>query len=198
MRFNARVRAKRPNIRVTDARTPLVGAIATIATISAFGFLPPVPAFECVALGAFAAAVTVFDVSRFRIPDALNAAGVLAGVAAATAHVPGSSAASAAMFAVARASCAALTALVVRVGYRKARGREGLGLGDVKLAAVAGAWLDPFSALMAVEVAAVSAIFVALACARFRPARLSPSMKIPFGAYFAPAIWLTWVAARWA
>ncbi len=46
--------------------------------------------------------------------------------------------------------------------YRRLRGREGIGLGDVKLAGVAGAWLDWQSIPIAVEIAALAALAVCL------------------------------------
>ena len=43
-------------------------------------------------------------------------------------------------------------------GYRRWRGRDGLGLGDVKLAAVAGSWLGLATVFAVVELAALSAL----------------------------------------
>ena len=44
------------------------------------------------------------------------------------------------------------------IGYRRWRGRDGLGLGDVKLAAVAGAWLGFVTIFAVIELAALSAL----------------------------------------
>ena len=44
------------------------------------------------------------------------------------------------------------------IGYRWWRGRDGLGLGDIKLAAVAGAWLSFVTVFAAVELATLSAL----------------------------------------
>ena len=44
------------------------------------------------------------------------------------------------------------------IGYRRWRGRDGLGLGDVKLAAVAGAWLSFVTIFAVVELATLSAL----------------------------------------
>ena len=70
-----------------------------------------------------------------------------------------------------------------RAGYRRLRGIEGMGLGDVKLAAVAGVWLDWADLPIAVDIAALSALAVALV-SRLARRRLDPRAKLPFGAYF--------------
>src|SRR5262245_1993279 len=86
-------------------------------------------------------AIAVSDARRFIIPDQLSAAAfVLALISAAWFDVepfPGMLWAS-----LLRAVVAAVPFLVLMVAYEWVRGRRGLGLGDVKLAAVAGAWLD--------------------------------------------------------
>ena len=71
-----------------------------------------------------------------------------------------------------------------------------MGLGDVKLAAVAGVWLDWASLPLVVEVAAVSALAAAL-YARLRGAGFDLSARLPFGAFFAPAIWICWLLTAW-
>ena len=55
-----------------------------------------------------------------------------------------------------------------RAGYRSLRGREGMGLGDVKLAAVAGVWLDWTDLPIAVDIAALSALASVLLQSRGR------------------------------
>ena len=57
-----------------------------------------------------------------------------------------------------RALIIALPLLGLMAGYRALRGRDGLGLGDVKLAAVAGAWLGLPVLFAAIELAALAAI----------------------------------------
>jgi leader peptidase (prepilin peptidase)/N-methyltransferase len=73
------------------------------------------------------------------------------------------------------------------------RGREGLGWGDVKLAGVAGVWLDLVMLPIAIEIAALGAIAVYLwrQYSRSRPLRLES--RLPFGAFLAPSIWLGWL-----
>jgi len=62
-------------------------------------------------------------------------------------------------------------------------------LGDVKLAGVAGAWLDWLTIPIAVEIAAVAA----LAAYVMRGRSVDPMTRLPFGLFFAPGIWLGWL-----
>jgi leader peptidase (prepilin peptidase)/N-methyltransferase len=81
--------------------------------------------------------------------------------------------------------------------YRRWRGRDGLGLGDVKLAAVCGAWLDLATVAAVIELAALLAIgaYVANAALRRRPLR--GTAFLPFGLFLAPAVWIGWLGETW-
>jgi leader peptidase (prepilin peptidase)/N-methyltransferase len=70
----------------------------------------------------------------------------------------------------------------------------GLGPGDVKLAAVAGAWLDWFTIVAVVEVAALAALatYFVWRYALRRP--IAATTPLPFGLFLAPAIWAGWLA----
>lgn len=87
----------------------------------------------------------------------------------------------------------ALMFLALREIHLRWRGREGLGLGDVKLAGVAGAWLDWPTIPLAIEVAAVAALgaYVLGRLTAGRP--ISATNRVPFGLFLAPAIWLGWL-----
>ncbi len=82
---------------------------------------------------------------------------------------------------------------LVRAGYYALRGREGLGLGDVKLAAAARAWVGWQMLSLVLPMAATAALGPVLIAGLLRRAPLSGSAKIPFGAFLAPAIWVVWV-----
>jgi leader peptidase (prepilin peptidase)/N-methyltransferase len=71
-----------------------------------------------------------------------------------------------------------------------------MGFGDVKLAAVAGVWLDWGDLPAAVDIAALSALASAL-LGRLRGNEWGLAAKLPFGAFFAPAIWVCWLLAAW-
>lgn len=133
-------------------------------------------------LGATLVAIVVIDVRTYRIPDWLSLPLVAAGLAWSalnrpdwTAHLVGA--------AVGYASLAAFGAL-----YYRLRGREGLGLGDAKLFAAAGAWLGWQSLPTVLAVSAVSGLVFALATSRRRPAA-----PIAFGPWLALGIWLGWL-----
>jgi leader peptidase (prepilin peptidase)/N-methyltransferase len=76
--------------------------------------------------------------------------------------------------------------------YRLVRRRSGLGLGDAKLLAAAGAWLGWPALPGLVAAAAVAALAVALTRAAFGE-RLAAATRIAFGPYLALALWLFWL-----
>jgi leader peptidase (prepilin peptidase)/N-methyltransferase len=136
--------------------------------------------------------IAFVDARRFFIPDELVLASLVLGLVHAA--VAGSYEIGVALpMAALRGAAMALVFLAVRVGYRKLRGREGMGWGDVKLAAVAGVWLDWTTLPLAVEVAALAGIsfYVVRQYVLRRP--LSLAGRLPFGLFLAPAIWLCWL-----
>jgi leader peptidase (prepilin peptidase)/N-methyltransferase len=83
--------------------------------------------------------------------------------------------------------------LALRAVYHRLRGREGIGLGDIKLAGVAGAWLAWATIPVAVEIAALAALAVYV-MRQFAGGRVvSATARLPFGLFLAPAIWLGWL-----
>ena len=76
--------------------------------------------------------------------------------------------------------------------YRKLRGREGLGLGDAKLLAGAGAWLTWQALPSVVALAALTALATALAQS-FARQSIRAGERLPFGPHLAAAIWLVWL-----
>jgi leader peptidase (prepilin peptidase)/N-methyltransferase len=148
-----------------------------------------------VALFAIAAAIAYIDWRRQIIPDSLNIAALALGEIAALAgdaEAPVAAAADAAV----RGLVTAAVFLLFREIYQRLRGREGLGLGDVKLAAAAGAWLDWSVIPIAVALAAFSGLLAAVAAAAARRRLPEPLTRLPFGAFFAPSIWLVWTWTR--
>jgi leader peptidase (prepilin peptidase)/N-methyltransferase len=171
----------------------LIGGIGLVAVWASFAAAPGGNGAAGAALAALALAIAVVDRRALIIPDSLNALAFAAGVAAAALAAP-EEAGGAILRAFLRAAVMFGAFLAFRAAYRRLRGFEGLGLGDVKLAAVAGVWLDWSDLPIAVEVAALAALAAAL-LGRLGAKDLDLHAKLPFGAFFAPAIWLCWFLA---
>lgn len=144
------------------------------------------------ALALIALAIAVIDARLFVIPDELTAAGFVLALVNAAVTSPFARW-EAVGLALVRGAVLALLFYGLRAGYRRLRGREGIGLGDVKLAGLAGAWLSLVAIPIAVEIAALAAI--AVFCVRHYAAGkpLDTALKFPFGLFFAPAIWVGWL-----
>ena len=97
------------------------------------------------------------------------------------------------IWAMGRAAATALFFLLLMFGYRRWRYRDGLGLGDVKLAAVAGAWLGWVTILAVVELATLSALGAYVLSGYIRKRPMKATAFLPFGAFLAPAIWIGWL-----
>ena len=147
------------------------------------------------ALAALAAMIAYVDLRRFIIPDAVSVAAFAVGLAAVCLASDGSYGPAVAR-ALLRAGVTSGVFFAFRAGYRAFRGREGMGLGDVKLAGVAGVWLGWSDLPIAVEIAAVCALASVMG-ARLFGRNFGPADKLPFGFFFAPAIWICWFWATW-
>lgn len=173
----------------------LIGAVGAGAVLASIAAAPGWNGAAGAVLAGLMLTIAVIDHRRMIIPDELNALAFIAGliVAGAGADTPP---AIAILQALVRSALMFALFFAFRAGFQALRGVEGMGLGDVKLAAVAGVWLDWASLPIAVEVAALSALAAAL-CGRLRGERFDPKAKLPFGTFFAPAIWISWVLAAW-
>jgi leader peptidase (prepilin peptidase) / N-methyltransferase len=136
-------------------------------------------------------AIAAVDAREFIIPNKLVMAGVLLGLADAALTGQRQPAAAVAQAAL-RAFVLALVFFLFRAAYRRWRGREGIGLGDVKLAAVGGAWLAWGAAGLAIDFAALSAL-AAVLIGMLLGRSFSATTRVPFGLFFAPAIWIAWL-----
>jgi leader peptidase (prepilin peptidase)/N-methyltransferase len=154
--------------------------------------LPPFPInpaaiLSSLVLGAFLLAIAIWDARTMRIPDFFSLPLIVLGLGAAIVvsrlplyeHLIG-----------AAAGYAVLAALAFL--YQRARGQEGLGLGDAKLLAAGGAWLG-WAALPSVLLAGS---FTGLGHALVRAAlggAAARDRRIPFGPHLAFAIFLIWL-----
>ena len=143
-------------------------------------------------LAALMLAIAITDSRRYIIPNELTGAAVALAFfrAGLVGPEPGLRAV---MWTALRAAAIALPFLLLMVGYRRWRGRDGLGFGDIKLAAVAGAWLGFVTIFAVVELATLSAIGAYLLGAVIRKRPLKAAAFLPFGLFLAPAIWIGWL-----
>lgn len=81
---------------------------------------------------------------------------------------------------------------LVREAYWRLRGREGLGLGDAKLLAAAGAWLS-WSGLPGVLLVAAVLALAWVTLRWLRGARLEAGDAIAFGPHLCAATWIVWL-----
>jgi leader peptidase (prepilin peptidase) / N-methyltransferase len=81
---------------------------------------------------------------------------------------------------------------MIGILYRRVRGRHGLGLGDAKLLAAAGAWVSWSGLASVVLISAASALLVTLVSAAIHK-NLTPDRRIPFGPYLGLGIWMVWL-----
>jgi leader peptidase (prepilin peptidase) / N-methyltransferase len=136
---------------------------------------------------ALAGAVIVMDLRTWRIPDPLNLAIGVSGIAA-TWMLGRDLLASGIGIVAGYAAIAGLNAL-----YRARRGKDGIGMGDAKFLAAAGAWVGwmglPFIALIGASLglAAVGAL-------RIAGRQVEAQDRLPFGPFLAVATVAVWIA----
>jgi leader peptidase (prepilin peptidase)/N-methyltransferase len=174
----------------------LVGAGGALALVSA-AFLPWPFAIASSVLGALMIAGADVDARTFLLPDTVTIGAALAGIIAAPLLDP-TDPWLAGLGATERAfGCAAVLALL-RSGYAQFRRREGLGFGDVKLAAAVGAWL-PLDVVPLCFALATSAALVSIMIAHWRGRTIERATRLPFGAFLCPSLWLMFYAnALWS
>ena len=193
-RLNSITRTSRGVPTLEDA-TIVVAAVATAAaTIIA---APGLGGVTGAGLACLMVAIAAVDARRFIIPDELSAAALALGLADAAIRQPDAIGAALAD-AVLRAAVTAGLFFGLWAAYRRLRRRDGIGLGDVKLAGVAGAWLDWPSIPIAVEIAALAALAVCLVRWLGFGRAIRATTRLPFGLFLAPAIWIAWLGERMA
>lgn len=129
------------------------------------------------------------DLLWFRLPDPLTLGVAL--VAAALVW-RGAALATGPFAALSGAALGGCVAAALRLGYQRLRGREGMGLGDVKLIAALGVYTGPLALPSLMLVAALAGLAGALVTRR---RGLSATRAIPFGTALAFAAALLWLVA---
>lgn len=158
--------------------------LGLIGTLTCLAFGSPNGAIAGAILSFGLAWASMVDIDRFILPDVLTLGLVVVGLGialndgwlAAQGRIVGAAAG--------YGSLALIAAVYLRV-----RGRSGLGMGDAKLLAAAGAWLG-WTALPAVLLmASTSCLALVGAQALLRGSKM-PSGAIPLGPYIAGSMWL--------
>jgi leader peptidase (prepilin peptidase)/N-methyltransferase len=178
--------------RVAATETATFGLLAVGAAAASIVVKPDVGGLCGAGLALLMLAIARHDARHLIIPNHLAAAAFVLGLASAATAEP--------LFvvpaigdALLRAAIASATFLAIKLGYRWWRGLEGIGMGDVKLAAIAGAWLDWLPLAVAIELAVLAALagYMLRQIVKRRPLRSTSAL--PFGLYLAPSIWLGWL-----
>jgi leader peptidase (prepilin peptidase)/N-methyltransferase len=162
-----------------------------VAALSFYNLSPGAALVSC-ALGWTMLVIAVIDAQRFTIPDALSLPAIPAGLLASGHLLDPAGGLLVSLDHVIGACVGGAVFWLVREAYFGWRGREGLGLGDVKLASAGGAWIGWEHLFGVVLLAATVALGLAAALAVLRHKSLSGAERIPFGTFLAPSIWIVW------
>jgi leader peptidase (prepilin peptidase)/N-methyltransferase len=173
-----------------------LAAVAAAAVVISVTVAPGLAGVLGAALALDVIAIAAIDARRFIIPDELTFAALALGIANAGLDPwpEGWSAVFASIgAALVRGAVLAGCFLALRALYARLRGREGIGLGDVKLAGAGGVWLAWATIPVAIEIAALAALAVYVVRQLAGGRVISATARLPFGLFLAPAIWLGWV-----
>jgi leader peptidase (prepilin peptidase)/N-methyltransferase len=180
--------AARPNLPI------LFGIGLTLAALSLVS-LPLPAAIASVILGALMIAGADVDARTYLLPDFATWGSMFAGIFISPALDAVGPWWSSAAAAAARAAVTASALVALRACYGWLRNREGLGFGDVKLAAAVGAWL-PLAFIPFCFALASCAALVAVMMSQLRGRSIEATSKLPFGAFLCPALWVVFYAVE--
>lgn len=141
--------------------------------------------YASLVLGWTLIALSLIDLRLFRLPDAGTLPLIAVGLALSVAGLTGPPPAHAAGAAVGYGLIWSVATL-----YRRLRGIEGLGLGDAKLLAAAGAWVGVTGLPSVLLWACAGGLLHALARSG---GALHGGLAIPFGPALALGFWITWL-----
>jgi len=164
-----------------DPAEPGVELAALVPAALSVALLEPLPALLASLVGWVLLAAALVDRRTLFLPDLLTLPLAAGGLLAAWAGLAPASP----LGSLAGALLGFAGTALVGEAYRRLRGREGLGLGDAKLLAAAGAWLGPRALPLVLLIGATSALLAALATGAHR----RPTEPIPFGPWLALGFW---------
>ena len=175
---------------------PLIELAALGVALWALLTMPPHLAWPTAALGWVLLALALIDAKHFLLPDVLTLPLIPAGLAVAWWLDPAGLLGAQVLHHALGAALGFLGFAGLAWAYQRLRGREGLGLGDAKLLAAAGAWVS-WSGLGSVLLwAAPIALVVSLAAGLIQGTlsdKLAGRSALPFGPFLALGLWLTWL-----
>ena len=137
-------------------------------------------------LGWWLLLIAVLDGRHFLLPDSLTLPLLAGGLAAAYGLVPERW-----LWHLAGAAVGWLLFAALAWLYKRLRGRAGLGGGDARLMAAAGAWVGLEGLASVLLIACFAALLFALL--RLKGKARFLTRPVPFGAFLAPGIWLVWL-----
>jgi leader peptidase (prepilin peptidase) / N-methyltransferase len=185
-----RCRTCRAPIGWSAPATELAGALIAIAAVFS---APPGLVTLTVVLGWLLLALAAIDFRTFLLPDGLNAAVALLGAAMLAWARPADW-----VMHLAGAVIGFGLLWLVELGYRRLRGRDGLGRGDAKLLGAIGLWVGAFGIAPVLLIASLSGIAAALLHSVRESKKLSGQSTIAFGPWIALGGYIVWLlqAAR--
>ena len=171
-------------------------AAAFAAAIFSFVTLPLTLAVFSTLLAGLAIWIALVDLEDLIIPDLATAGIAILGLALIVIETPAGALTEEIPDALMRAIAAGGLLFLVRLAFQRFAGKEGLGLGDVKLMAAGATLLSWASLPYALILAAAAAIMLVVLRGVRHGAWLDRETEIPFGAFLAPAIWAAFVLER--
>jgi len=183
-----RGRCRRCGTRIDPRQLAIELAAAAIGLVALVAHPLPLAAVTAL-LGWWLLLVAALDQEHHWLPDALTLPLVPLGLAAGWAGFGPPLAERAIGAAVGFAALAAL-----RIGYRRLRGREGMGGGDPKLLAGLGAWVGALQLPFVLLGAGLLGLAAVLAM-RLRGEAVTRTTRLALGALMAVAAWPVWLVA---
>ncbi len=159
---------------------------AAVFAVSAAVFEPGLLLAVRLVFAAMLVALFFIDLEHQLLPDAITLPGVVIGVAASTWAGPGL------LSSVAGAALGAAILLAIRWGWKRITGVDGMGLGDVKMLAMVGAFLGWQQVWLVLFLASLTGAVVGVSIAV--TGRGSMKSRLPFGTFLAVA---ALIASAW-
>lgn len=185
-----RCRTCRTPIGWSAPATELAGALIALAAVYC---APPGLLTLTVLFGWALLALAAIDFRTFLLPDGLNAVVLVLGAAMLAWARPEA-------WAMHMAGAAIGFGLlwIVELGYRRLRGRDGLGRGDAKLLGAIGLWVGAYGIAPVLLIASLNGIAAALVLSLRDSKTLSGQSAIAFGPWIALGGYIVWLlqAAR--